>query len=134
MMLHVKRLKGRLAVSFQDKEFPFGKELLTAFSIALLLHILFFSLFKVTTTSREQNIALTPIHVEVDIHSSKLEHPLSLFPVEQSILPHLPTPYLSIPTQENSYQIGWQEPDFSSIEEIDYESIYIDFDDDNDRN
>lgn len=131
-MLHVKRLKGRLALSFQKKERGFSKEFILALCIALLLHIGCFSLFKITTISADNSVSLSPIHVEVDMSTPTLTNTFIAFPLEQNARPCLPSPHLLTPLQESSYHVGWQEPDFSSIEEIDYESLYIDFDEDDD--
>ncbi len=129
MMLRVKQQKDAYSVAFRSKEKFFGKELLLGALFALLIHSAAFSLFTITTCPKEHLCPLPALHVEVDMGGGKLAQAQITAPLETFELPLYSTLNFSLPTQETSFEFDCQEPDFSAIEVIDYESLYIDFDD-----
>ena len=132
MMLRVKQQKNSYSVAFRSKEKLFSKECILGTLFALLIHLTAFSLFTITTSAREHLCPLRALHVEVDMGGAKLAHTQITTPLEVFELPLYSTLNLCLPTQETSLEFDCQEPDFSAIEVIDYESLYIDFDDDQD--
>lgn len=131
-MLRVKKQKDSYALILPTKEKFFRKEVLFGLLFACLLHLIGFSIFHITVSPREYHLPLSPLHVEVDMGREKLAQAPFNLPLETFAPCVDPTPKLSLPSGESAFGYEYQDPDFSSIEVIDYESIYIDFDDDQD--
>ena len=131
-MLHVRRLGGRFAIVLGGRQKWMGKELVIGLAMALAVHLAGASVFRVVTSHKEAPPPPRPIQVEVDMRGASMAKATQPVPHEIVQLPEYRTPQLSLPSQLTPFEVPLAEPDFSSIEVIDYESLYIDFDDDRD--
>ncbi|MCH9608843.1 MAG: hypothetical protein S4CHLAM45_06400 [Chlamydiales bacterium] len=131
-MLHVKSIRGKLSFIFREKERRFGVDFLFGLSIAVVIHLIGFSLFKITTLPFEKHFTHNPIQVEVDQSHSRTALKTAAPPFARDDSPQYTTPMQQLPLTETTFEFSCQEPDFSAIETIDYEALDIDFEDDRD--
>ena len=129
-MLHVKKdPQTRTIIHFKPLFLP-KWELLFGLTIATCLHVIFFISFNIVTLPREYRLALKPIDVEVEIHSLKPYKTPSISSVTPTPSHHYSSSQKTSLPSLTTFKELEQEPDFSAIEEFDYESFNIDFDDD----
>lgn len=130
-MLHIKRLNHQSVIRFRAEDRLLSSDFMLAFLMAFFFHLILFIAFQIVSPQAYEFLPPIPaLCVEADYSISCYETPNSTC-LKYQEEPILPPPLIQFPLGPTSYEESICYPfnfDFTNI--LDYESLDIDFDDD----